>query len=169
MLIALTMLVSAGHPLTLDSGAFTVADELRGRGSTTRPVAARPWGLLAVVELVLLLIGDDGIGVAAYERCGERVPEHVRGQVLIEPGSGGDAGDRVVGAFGAQAPAARTCSWTGRRWVTTSTPTHSRSCRPARSGTGEARLGLAVALCLSKRPVIETSCVGSGAVYLRLE
>ena len=49
---------------------------------------------------------DDEIGLAAHERGRERVPEHVRGHVLVEPGSCRDAGDQVVGAFGAQAPAA---------------------------------------------------------------
>jgi predicted aconitase with swiveling domain len=49
---------------------------------------------------------DDEIGLAAHECGRERMPEHVGGHVLVEPGLCGDVGDHVVGAFGAQAPTA---------------------------------------------------------------
>jgi hypothetical protein len=42
--------------------------------------------------------GDDQVGVPADKRGGERVSEHVGGDVLVEPVASGDAGDDVVGA-----------------------------------------------------------------------
>jgi hypothetical protein len=52
------------------------------------------------------LRGHYEVGVAAHERGRERMPEHVRGHMLLESGGGSDPGDHVVRAAGAQPAAA---------------------------------------------------------------
>ena len=52
------------------------------------------------------LRGHYEVGVAAHERGRERMPEHVRGHMLLKPSGGRDPGDHVVHAAGAQPAAA---------------------------------------------------------------
>jgi hypothetical protein len=49
---------------------------------------------------------DDEVGAAAHEGGRKGVPQDVHGRVVVEAGGGGDRGDDVVGAPGAEALAA---------------------------------------------------------------
>ncbi len=52
------------------------------------------------------LRGHYEVGVPAHERVRERMPQDMRGHVVLESGGGRDPGDHVVRAAGAQPAAA---------------------------------------------------------------
>jgi hypothetical protein len=72
---------------------------------------------------------DDEVGAAPHQHGGEAVAQDVGGDVVVEPGPSGDAGDDVVGSLDGQAVSALSVdNWASGRSCGPSWPPLTRSC-----------------------------------------